>query len=73
MERAWWVVSGLCLLAAALFFWRDNLDAAFVAGALCVVAWFLSLRVRLRKTIIPASSDDEAETDIKDSGDQDEN
>jgi hypothetical protein len=73
MERAWWVVSGLCLLVAALFFWRGNMDVAFVAGALGVVAWFLSLRVRLRKTIIPASSDDKAETDINNSGDQDEN
>lgn len=74
MERAWVVVSGLCLLVAALFFWRGNLDGAFVAGVLGVVAWFLSLRTRLRKTIIPASSNDEAQAaDIRDSGDQDEN
>ena len=72
MERAWIIVSGLCLLIAAVFMWRDNLDAAFVSATLGAVAWFLSLRDRLRKTIIPAR-DDEDEEETNDSGDQDEN
>jgi hypothetical protein len=54
MERAWIIISGLCLIAAAAFLWRANLDAAFVAATLGVVAWFLSLRHRLRKTITDA-------------------
>lgn len=50
MERIWIIISILCLIVAA-FFWlgRGNLDAAFVAATLGLVAWFLSLRNRLRR------------------------
>ncbi len=53
MERAWIGISILCL-SAAVFFWlsRGNLDATFVAAALGVIAWFLSLRKRLRSSNI---------------------
>lgn len=54
MERAWIIVSGLCLIVAAAFLWRANFDVAFVAATLGVVAWFLSIRDRLRKTMIAA-------------------
>jgi hypothetical protein len=70
MERAWIIISGLCLIVAAFFVWRSNLDGAFVAATLGVVAWFLNLRQRLRKTIIEPEEHaiDEEHTD---SGDQD--
>lgn len=78
MERAWLIVATLCLIAAAIFLWRARVDevylnAAFVAAALGVVAWFLRLRSQLRKTIPHAedfSADDAAEGETKN---QDEN
>jgi hypothetical protein len=56
MERAWFIVASLCLIAAALFLWRAGVDeaylsAAFVAATLGVVAWFLRVRTQIRKTL----------------------
>ena len=50
-ERVWIFLSGLFLLAAAVFLWRNNLSAAFVTATLGVVAWFLSYRSQLRARI----------------------
>lgn len=71
MERAWIVVSILCL-SAATFFWlsRGNLDETFVAAALGVVAWFLSLRKRLRSSNI---EHDETNFENESNLNQDEN
>jgi uncharacterized membrane protein YdjX (TVP38/TMEM64 family) len=65
MERAWLIVSILCLLAALIFWvWRDNVDATFVAATLGGVAWFLSLRNGLRR-----SSIEHSETNLVDESD----
>jgi hypothetical protein len=71
MERVWIAISILCLIAAA-FFWlgRGNLDRAFVAAALGLVAWFLSLRNRLRSSNIER---DNAEFGNESNLDHDEN
>jgi len=45
------VASGILLVLAAFFVWRNNLSAAFVTAALGACAWFLSYRAELRKTI----------------------
>jgi len=50
-ERAWMIVSGVLLLVAAAFLWRNNLSATFVTAALGACAWFLSYRAQLRKKI----------------------
>lgn len=71
MERAWIIVSGLCLIVAAAFLWRANFDVAFVAATLGVVAWFLSICDRLRKTMV-AVSDHAPDTESNGSGDEDE-
>jgi hypothetical protein len=73
MERAWVVVSGLCLVVAAVFLWRADLDGAFVAATLGLVAWFLGLRDRLRKTIITAGDQPPDEKSCNNAGDEDEN
>lgn len=70
MERAWIIVASLLAVAAAVFLWRGNIDGAFVAGALGVVAWFLSLRTRLRRANLAADEASNVETDY--SGDIDE-
>src|ERR1700747_2347530 len=47
-ERAWVIASGILLVVAAVFVWRNNLSAAFVSAALGACAWFLSYRAKLR-------------------------
>ena len=54
--RAWQGISFLCLSVAALSLWRGYTDAAFVTATLGIVAWFLDLRNRLRRTSIEADN-----------------
>ena len=52
-ERLWIIASGLCMIAAATaLVWRWNVEVAFVAATIGLVCWFLSLRSRLKKTIV---------------------
>ena len=51
IERFWMIASGVLLLLAAFFVWRNNLSAAFVTAALGACAWFLNYRAELRKKI----------------------
>lgn len=62
-ERGWIFAAGICLICAALFLALEWLNAAFVAAALGVVAWFLNIRNHLKRKIIPADDefDDESE------------
>ena len=50
------VLSGLLLLVALVFLWRNNLPAAFVIATLGVVAWFLGYRAQLRAKIAADAS-----------------
>jgi hypothetical protein len=47
-ERLWITGSGIFLVLAAAFVWRNNYSAAFVVAALGVCAWFLSYRAQLK-------------------------
>lgn len=49
IERLWIIVAALGAVVALIFLWRGKADGAFVAGALGLLAWFLSVRVRLTK------------------------
>jgi hypothetical protein len=71
MERVWVIIAGLGVVVAAVFLWQGNMTVAFVAATLGVVAWFLSLRHRLRKTILPASEEAEEEENANGDGDED--
>jgi LPS O-antigen subunit length determinant protein (WzzB/FepE family) len=64
IERVWIIVSGLLLIAAAIFLWRNNLSAAFVIAALGVCAWFLSYRAQLRE-LIPDEEDSSEEPEVR--------
>jgi len=57
-ERIWILFSGLLMVVAAFFLWRNNLSTAFVIAALGACAWFLSYRSQLRKKISAEESDD---------------
>jgi hypothetical protein len=58
-ERIWIILSGLLLLLAAVFLWRNNLSGAFVTAALGACAWFLNYRAELRKKIKDHDAGDE--------------
>lgn len=60
-ERVWIIVAGVCLLAAAVFLWRDNLSGAFVSATLGVVAWFLSFRAQVRAKLATETEPDSIE------------
>jgi len=59
IERLWIIASGILLVLAAVFLWRNNLPVAFVTAALGACAWFLSYRAELRKKI----EDDESHSE----------
>jgi hypothetical protein len=61
MERVWLIVATLCLIAAAIFLWRSlaeevYVEAAFVAASLGIVAWFLRLRIQLKRALPKTAS-----------------
>jgi predicted membrane protein len=51
IERAWIIVAGVLLVVAAVFFWRNNVSAAFVTATLGAAAWFLSYRAQMRAKV----------------------
>ena len=54
MKLFWMIMSGICILAAAFFLLRGNLDTAFVIAALGLVAWFLNYRIQMKAVITKA-------------------
>ncbi len=70
MERVWIIVATLCMVAAGVLLVRGRYDAAFVGGALGLVAWFLGLRSRI--TSANAGSENASNSRDEISGDQDE-
>ena len=60
-DRAFTIVAGLFLLAAAVLLWRNNLTAAFVIATLGIVAWFLGFRAQTRAKVAADSAAQEDE------------
>jgi hypothetical protein len=50
----WMIVSGICIVAAAFFLLRGELNTAFVIAALGLVAWFLNYRIQMKAIITAA-------------------
>jgi len=67
IARLWIIASGILLVLAAVFLWRNNLSVAFVTAALGACAWFLSYRTELRKKI----EDDESNSEDVSEGEND--
>ena len=65
IERVWTILSGMFLVLAAFFVWRNNFSAAFVTAALGACAWFLSYRGEMKRKIADDEtySEDGAEDD----------
>ena len=53
------ILAGICIVIAAFFLWRRDLNTAFVIAALGMVAWFLNYRAQM-KAIIAAADLEEA-------------
>jgi hypothetical protein len=67
-ERLWMIGAGIMMIVAATaLLWRWNVEVAFVTATLGVVCWFVSLRNRLKKTIVDEIEENE------NSGEEDEN
>jgi hypothetical protein len=48
------IVSGICIVAAAVFLLRGELNTAFVIATLGIVAWFLNYRIQMKAIITAA-------------------
>ena len=66
IERLLIIASGILLLLAAVFLWRNNLSAAFVTAALGACAWFLSYRAELKGKIEDDESNSEHVSESED-------
>lgn len=51
MQRVFIIISVLCLLVAAFYLWRGNLDATFIVAIIGIVAFFLNIRSNFKATI----------------------
>jgi hypothetical protein len=67
-ERIWITLSGILLVLAAAFVWRNNYSAAFVIAALSACAWFLNYRAQLKAKL---SEDDVTGDDQDEQADED--
>ena len=53
------ILAGVAIVVAGVFLWRWDLDKAFVAAALGIVAWFLNYRARMKEIVIAADLENE--------------
>ncbi|HEY3039140.1 MAG TPA: hypothetical protein VGJ66_10405 [Pyrinomonadaceae bacterium] len=69
----WMILAGVCIVVAAVFLLRRDLNTAFVIAALGLVAWFLNYRAQMKAIIAAAdlqeNSDDGKEESTTDSDD----
>lgn len=55
----WIILAALLVIVAAIFLWRSNVSAAFVAATLGAVAWFLSYRAQIRARLAVTEGESE--------------
>ena len=61
------ILAGVCIIAAAVFLVRRNLDAAFVIAVLGLVAWFLNYRAQMKEIIATANLQENDSEDAEES------
>jgi hypothetical protein len=71
MKVVWTFIAVICLVAAAIALWRQEVNVAFVIATLGVMAWFLRYRSELKESLVedgsPLKDDSEAESLDEDS------
>jgi hypothetical protein len=66
------ILSGVCILAAAFFLLRGELNTAFVIATLGIVAWFLNYRIQLKAIVDAADREQRNREKDKDGEDLEE-
>jgi preprotein translocase subunit SecF len=66
------IVAGVCIVVAAFFLWRSELNTAFVVAALGIVAWFLNYRIQMKAIVTAADMEQSKREEIEDKEDSDE-
>ena len=67
MKLFWIILAGACILVAAFFLLRQDLDKAFVIAALGLVAWFLNYRAQMKEVIAAADLEGNSQRDEEES------
>jgi preprotein translocase subunit SecF len=66
------IVSGICIVAAAFFLLRGELNIAFVVATLGIVAWFLNYRIQMKAITTAADLEQRNKEEMTDGEDSDE-
>jgi hypothetical protein len=66
LQTACTILSFVLLIAAAVAFWRGNVDAAFVIATLGAVMWFIGFRIGVARTISASKATETADEDSDD-------
>lgn len=59
MKLFWIILAGFCILVAAVFLLRRELNVAFVAAAIGLIAWFLNYRIQMKEIVATAEAERE--------------
>ena len=73
MKVFWMILSGVCILAAAFFLLRGELNTAFVIATLGIVAWFFNYRIQMKAIVDAADREQSNWEDNKDGDEFEEN
>lgn len=60
VKSLWMVLAGIGIVVAGFFIWRREMDRAFIAAALGLVAWFLNYRAQMKEITTAADQVNEA-------------
>ncbi|MDQ1729091.1 MAG: hypothetical protein QOD33_1216 [Pyrinomonadaceae bacterium] len=63
MKLFWLIVAGVCIVVAAVFLLRNDLNTAFVIATLGMVAWLLNYRAQMKDVIAAAELQEDNEGD----------
>jgi hypothetical protein len=68
MKAFWMAIAVICLVAAAVALWQWQLNATFVLATIGVLAWFLSYRGDLKRSLPDKEEprDEDVESDLSD-------
>ena len=67
MKLFWMIVAAVCIVVAAFFLLRRDLNTAFVIAVLGLVAWFLNYRAQMKAIIVAADAEGDDEADEEES------
>jgi hypothetical protein len=69
----WMIIAAICIVVAAVFLLRRDLNTAFVIAVLGLVAWFLNYRAQMKAIIVAADAEQNDQADEADSYENSDN